>query len=148
MMNNTQSVHLVCPQCAATNRIPTERISENPTCGKCQSALLTAAPVQLTAQTAHKTIQKNEVLTIVDFWASWCQPCHMMAPQFEQAAQQLPKVVFAKLQTDKYEQAAAPYGIRSLPTMVAFKGGKEIARQSGALPSHQIVQWVQSLGQR
>lgn len=144
-MSNSQSLHLVCPQCAATNRIPSERMNQNPVYGKCQSPLLTAAPVVLTGQTAHKTIQKNEVLTIVDFWASWCQPCHMMAPQFEQAAKQLPNVVFAKLQTDKFEQAAAPYGIRSLPTMVAFKGGKEIARQSGALPSNQIVQWVQSL---
>lgn len=144
-MSNSQSLHLVCPKCAATNRIPAERLNQSPVCGKCQSPLLTAEPVVLTGQTVHKTIQKNEVLTIVDFWASWCQPCHMMAPQFEQAAKQLPNVVFAKLQTDKFEQAAAPYGIRSLPTMVAFKGGKEVARQSGALPSNQIVQWVQSL---
>lgn len=145
-MSNLQSVHLVCPQCAATNRIPGERLNDTPVCGKCQSALLTAEPVELTGQTVHKTLQKNDVLTIVDFWASWCQPCHMMAPQFAQAAKQLPNVVFAKLQTDKYEQASAAYGIRSLPTMVAFRGGKEIARQSGALPSNQIVQWVQSLG--
>lgn len=144
-MSSSQSLHLVCPKCAATNRIPAERLNQSPVCGKCQSSLLTAEPVVLTGQTAYKTIQKNEVLTIVDFWASWCQPCHMMAPQFEQAAKQLPNVVFAKLQTDKFEQTAASYGIRSLPTMVAFKGGKEIARQSGALPSNQIVQWVQSL---
>jgi len=143
---NLDSLHLVCPQCQATNRIPASRLSEQPICGKCQQALLTAAPVELTQQTVSKTIQKNDVLTIVDFWASWCQPCLMMAPQFATAAQQLPQVVFAKLQTDKYEQAAAPYGIRSLPTMVAFRGGKEIARQSGALPSSQIAQWVQSLG--
>ena len=142
---NLESLHLVCPQCQATNRIPASRLSEQPTCGKCQQALLTAAPIELTQQTVSKTIQKNDVLTIVDFWASWCQPCLMMAPQFATAAQQLPQVVFAKLQTDKYEQAAAPYRIRSLPTMVAFRGGKEIARQSGALPSSQIVQWVQSL---
>ncbi len=96
-------------------------------------------------QTVGKTIQKNDVLTIVDFWASWCQPCLMMAPQFKVAASQLPQVVFAKIQTDKYEQTAAPYNIRSLPTMVAFRGGKEVARQSGALPSDQIVQWVRSL---
>lgn len=141
----SQSLHLVCPQCQATNRIPKERLGEAPTCGKCQQPLLTGAPIALTAQTVSKTIQNNDVLTIVDFWASWCQPCLMMAPQFATAAGQLPHVVFAKLQTDKYEQAAAPYGIRSLPTMVAFKSGKEIARQSGALPSSQIVQWVNGL---
>lgn len=140
-----QSMHLVCPHCQATNRVPSARLSAKPNCGKCGQELLSATPQELTAQTVNKVIQKNEVLTVVDFWASWCQPCLMMAPQFKEAAGQLPQVVFAKLQTDKYEQAAAPYNIRSLPTMVAFRGGKEVARQSGALPRDQIVQWVQSL---
>jgi thioredoxin 2 len=106
---------------------------------------LTASPHELNGQSINKVIQKNELLTVVDFWASWCQPCIMMAPEFKAAAGQLPQVVFAKIQTDKYEQAAAPYNIRSLPTMVAFKNGKEVARQSGALPSNQIVQWIRSL---
>ena len=142
---STESLHIVCPNCQATNRLPNDRLSAAPNCGKCVKPLLTASPQELTAQTVNKVIQKNEVLTVVDFWASWCQPCLMMAPQFKEAAGQLPQVVFAKLQTDKYEQAAAPYNIRSLPTMVAFRGGKEVARQSGALPRDQIVQWVQSL---
>ncbi len=142
---STDSLHIVCPHCQATNRLPVARLSAEANCGKCQQPLLIASPQELTGQTINKTIQKNEVLTIVDFWASWCQPCLMMAPQFKAAAQQLPQVVFAKIQTDKYEQAAAPYNIRSLPTMVAFRGGKEVARQSGALPSDQIVQWVRSL---
>ena len=142
---NEQSFHLVCPHCQATNRVPAVRLSAEAKCGKCGQPLMTASPHELNAQTVSKFIQKNEVLTIVDFWASWCQPCIMMAPQFKVAASQLPQVVFAKIQTDKYEQAAAPYNIRSLPTMVAFRGGKEIARQSGALPSDQIIQWVRSL---
>lgn len=142
---STDSLHIVCPHCQATNRLPVARVNTEANCGKCQQPLLLASPQELTAQTINKTIQKNEVLTIVDFWASWCQPCLMMAPQFKAAAQQLPQVVFAKIQTDQYEQAAAPYNIRSLPTMVAFRGGKEVARQSGALPSDQIVQWVRSL---
>ena len=140
-----QSFHLVCPHCQAINRVPATRLSAAPKCGKCGQLLLTASPHELNGQTTNKVIQKNDVLTIVDFWASWCQPCIMMAPEFKSAASQLPQVVFAKVQTDKYEQAAAPYNIRSLPTMVAFRGGREVARQSGALPSHQIVQWVQSL---
>lgn len=142
------SVHLVCNHCNATNRIPTSKLSDQPICGKCSASLLDGSVHELTGQSVHKVIQKNEVLTIIDFWASWCQPCLMMAPQFKAAAGQLPQVVFAKLQTDKFEQAAAPYNIRSLPTMVAFKSGREIARQSGALPTAQIVQWVQSLPQR
>ncbi|MGM8884712.1 thioredoxin TrxC [Psychrobacter sp. 1U2] len=142
---STESLHIVCPNCQATNRLPRDRLSAAPNCGKCAEPLLTNSPQELTAQTVKKVIQKNEVLTVVDFWASWCQPCLMMAPQFKEAAVQLPQVVFAKIQTDKYEQAAAPYNIRSLPTMVAFRGGKELARQSGALPRDQIVQWVQSL---
>jgi thioredoxin 2 len=140
-----QGYHVVCPHCQATNRVPAERLSAAPKCGKCSQPLLTGSPHELNAQTVSKVIQKNDVLTVVDFWASWCQPCLMMAPEFKTAASQLPQVVFAKIQTDKYEQAAAPYNIRSLPTMVAFRYGKEVARQSGALPSNQIVQWVQSL---
>lgn len=139
------SFHIVCPHCQATNRLPAARLNAKPNCGKCTQPLLTSSPHELTAQTVNKVIQKNDILTIVDFWASWCQPCIMMAPQFKAAASELQQVVFAKLQTDKYEQAAAPYNIRSLPTMVAFRGGKEVARQSGALPSDQIVQWVKSL---
>lgn len=144
-MSQEQSAHIVCPHCHATNRVPTARLTASPKCGKCSKALLTGTAHELTAQTTNKVIQKNDVLTIVDFWASWCQPCLMMAPQYKVAAEQLPQVVFAKLQTDKYEHAAAPYNIRSLPTMVAFKQGKEIARQSGALSSGQIVQWINSL---
>jgi len=140
-----QSYHIVCPHCQATNRVPAVKLDAAPKCGKCGQLLLTGNPHEMNTQTANKIIHKNDVLTIVDFWASWCQPCIMMEPQFKVAASQLPQVVFAKLQTDKYEQAAAPYNIRSLPTMVAFKNGREVARQSGALPSDQIVQWVRSL---
>ena len=139
------NVHVVCPHCQATKRIPSTRLDAKPNCGQCSEKLLTGHVQELTAQTAHKVIQKNDILTVVDFWASWCQPCLIMAPHFKTAASQLPQVLFAKLQTDKYEQAAAPFNIRSLPTMVAFRGGKEIARQSGALSSGQIVQWIKSL---
>jgi thioredoxin 2 len=138
-----QSYHLVCPHCQATNRIPAERLNAAPHCGKCHQLVLTASPYELNAQTVNKVIQKNEVLTIVE--GKLGQPCLMMAPEFKTAAHQLPQVVFAKIQTDKYEQASAPYNIRSLPTMVAYRGGKEIARQSGALPANQIVHWVESL---
>ena len=142
---STSSSHIVCMHCHATNRVPAERLQDAPKCGKCNQPLLTGQVHDLTDSNVGKVTQKNDVLTIVDFWASWCQPCLMMAPQFKQAASQLPNVVFAKLQTDRFEQAAAPFNIRSLPTMVAFKGGQVIARQSGALSAAQITQWVRSL---
>ena len=104
---NEQYSHLVCPHCQATNRVPAAKLNDAPNCGKCSQPLLTASPHELDGQTVSKFIQKNDVLTIVDFWASWCQPCLMMAPQFKAAASQLSQVVFAKVQTDKYEQAAA-----------------------------------------
>lgn len=147
--NTAASNHLVCPHCLATNRIDPAKASLNtnaqPNCGKCHQVLLTASPIVLNPQSLTKIVQKNDILTVIDFWASWCQPCLMMAPQFASAAQSLPHIVFAKFQTDQYEQAAAAYNIRSLPTMVAFRHGREIARQSGALPSAQIMQWVSSL---
>lgn len=139
------SQHIVCSHCNATNRLPVERLQDAPKCGKCGQALLTGQVQELTDMNIAKVAQKNDVLTIVDFWASWCQPCLMMAPQFKEAASQMPTVVFAKMQTDRYEQAAAPFNIRSLPTMVAFRSGQVIARQSGALSAAQIMQWVRSL---
>lgn len=141
----TVSVHLVCPHCNVVNRTPQKKLGDNPNCGSCHQPLFTNEPVKLDDMSVHKFTQKNDVLTVVDFWASWCQPCLMMAPQFAQAASQLPQVVFAKLQTDKFEQSAARYHVRSLPTMVAFKSGKEVARQSGAMPAGQIVAWVSRL---
>lgn len=141
----TDLTHIVCPHCFAKNRIPTAKLANSPICGKCKTELVNIKPAELSGDTLAKYIRGNDQLVIIDFWASWCQPCIMMAPQFSQAASQLPQVRFAKLQTDQHEQASAAYGIRSLPTMVAFKNGQEIARQSGALSAGQIMQWVQSL---
>ena len=141
----SDALNIVCPHCNATNRIPAERLSDKPKCGKCHQALFDGHPVELTGETFSKMIARTDIPVVVDFWAPWCGPCKMMAPAFQQAAQQLqPNVRLAKVNTEDHQMIGARYQIRSIPTMVIFKNGQEVARQSGAMSASDIVRWVRS----
>ncbi len=137
--------HIVCPHCAAVNRIPSTRLGDKPKCGKCKKSLFTGHPIELTDQSFSKFIAKSDLPVVVDFWAEWCGPCKMMAPAFAEASTKLePNVILAKLNTEVAQQTAAQFGIRSIPSIIMFKNGKEVSRQAGALNTQQIIQWAQS----
>jgi len=141
----SDSLHLVCPHCHAINRVPAARLGQAPNCGQCHRPLFDAHPLELTAATFDKHISRNDIPLLVDFWAPWCGPCKMMAPQFAQAAGLLePQVRMAKVNTEAEQGLGAQYGIRSIPTLALFRGGREIARQPGAMGAQDIVNWVRS----
>ena len=140
----SDSLHLVCPRCGAVNRVPAARLGQAPNCGQCHGPLFTAHPVELTAAGFAAHIERNDIpVLVVDFWAPRCGPCKSMAPHFVQAAGMLePRVRLAKVNTEAEQMLGAQYGIRSIPTLALFKGGREMARQAGAMGAQDIVRWV------
>ena len=135
-------MHLVCASCGTTNRIPDERLRDAPVCGRCGAALMAAEPVALSDAALPKFIAGTELPVLADFWAAWCGPCKAMAPTFAAVARDMPEVRFVKVDSDAAPAASARYNIRSIPTLVLFKGGTEVARLSGAVPAAQLSAWI------
>lgn len=137
--------HVVCGHCDSVVRLPSDRLTDGPRCPSCHFPLFEGKPLTLTAENFDKHVSRGDLPLVVDFWAPWCGPCIAMAPFFETTAKQLePKIRFAKLNTEDQPAPATRFKIRSIPTLIVFRGGKELARQVGAMDAGGLARWLAS----
>lgn len=138
---------ITCLECGQTNRVPADRVAAGPKCGTCGAALTGPKVRALDFRTLEKAAKTDDLPLLVDYWAPWCGPCRMMAPQFEQAARMVaPQVRLAKIDTQSNPDATVRWNIRGIPAFILFRGGREVARLSGARPAAGVVDFLRQNG--
>jgi thioredoxin 2 len=139
-MASTASL-VACAHCGALNRVPSERLRDDPVCGACKRALLDGEPVLLDDENFERFVQRTQLPLVVDFWAPWCGPCRTMSPSFRDAARRMKgRAVFVKVNSDDSPKTAQRFGIRSIPTLVRLEQGYERRRQIGGQTVAQLVE--------
>lgn len=142
----SEPTHIVCGHCDSVVRVPGDRLSQAPRCPKCHNAVVEGHPLALRTANFDRHVTRNDLPVIVDFWAPWCGPCLSMAPNYEEASRRLQtQARFAKVNSDDEPALSARFGIRGIPTLIAFRRGKEVARQSGAMDLGTLLQWLQGV---
>ena len=141
----SDSIQIVCGRCDAVVRVPSDRLADGPKCPRCRQPLLDGKPIDITAAQFDKHLTRNDLPLVIDVWAPWCGPCRMMAPHFEDAARRfVQRARLAKVNSDEENALAARFGVRGIPTLIVFRNGREIARQSGALDGAALTRWLTS----
>jgi thioredoxin 2 len=142
-MNESELLHIVCPHCLSTNRVPAARVDQSPACGRCHKALFSAHAMPVDAAGFERMLGDTDLPVLVDFWAPWCGPCLAMAPQLDAAAARLePRVRVIKIDIQAHPEIAQRFNVQSIPMLGLFGGGRELARHSGAIGAQQIVNWA------
>jgi thioredoxin 2 len=137
------TVTVACQFCSTLNRVSLDRMGQGPKCGSCGRPILLDRPLHVTDETFPQVIRDTQIPVLVDFYADWCGPCKMMAPVLDDVARErMGQLLVLKLDTDRNPVTQQAFGVRSIPTMILFRGGKEAARQTGAFPRTQLDAFI------